>query len=649
MKIKIKKLVYVYWMTLLFTFLIFPFTVKAESFGTLDISGVSSQSQIELGKQYNLHLTVDEYPASGFYYDNITDIQVFRLDGNRTTPITLLDVPANSTPSHAKQDLENTPLTLATNPQATSINIYALVKYTTNQGQDKQFTTNPNIFQVAGAFQSNVDRVSCVYLGPGSYRSYIYGCYENWSVATDRTNQLNSLLSSEPNSNKQCGPITSEFGAKDLLQSNPAAYCNDQGNSSNCAAVEANGMALFQSTCMPSTSSLYGPPNNPGASTMADCVPGTETETGPSQPSRAIVSYIIGPTCSSKGSLVACYTNKIVRLLLVIASIGSVGMIIYAGILFITSGGDPKKITTAKLALTGAIIGLVIVLLSYSIQVFTRNIVSGNNPQPIINNAVVELPNDVKERSLTNTAKIAVSVQKTIEYTRTAAGNPAPCIKSNSETCANVTVDGATVVCSLLRDSIIDYYPDASYWGEANGANGRTYYLKGVFVTPNGTIEVYYKRSEESNQVFYDVWTPGTGTPAGSSGGTSGSADGNAGGAGGDTTASSKRVLCVYLGTGLYRNYIYGCYENWDNARSKSTELTSRLQSRQRLGNPCAPTTSEFGAADLLANNPSVYCDDQGSGANCAGVESRGDTLFDNICLPPPSGDFSNPSNTPAV
>lgn len=49
--------------------------------------------------------------------------------------------------------------------------------------------------------------------------------------------------------------------------------------------------------------------------------------------------------------------------------IGSVALIlfIYAGILFIRSGGDQKQVQTARQTITYAIIGLVLVLSSYAI------------------------------------------------------------------------------------------------------------------------------------------------------------------------------------------------------------------------------------------------------------------------------------------
>lgn len=51
----------------------------------------------------------------------------------------------------------------------------------------------------------------------------------------------------------------------------------------------------------------------------------------------------------------------------------AVVMIIYAGFLFMTSSGDPEKISTAGKALTAAFVGLVIVFLARTIIVFLLN------------------------------------------------------------------------------------------------------------------------------------------------------------------------------------------------------------------------------------------------------------------------------------
>jgi glucose uptake protein GlcU len=49
-------------------------------------------------------------------------------------------------------------------------------------------------------------------------------------------------------------------------------------------------------------------------------------------------------------------------------------LLLVGGFKFITSGGDPKAIEGAKKTLTSAIIGLVVILVSYLILVLIKNI-----------------------------------------------------------------------------------------------------------------------------------------------------------------------------------------------------------------------------------------------------------------------------------
>ena len=57
-------------------------------------------------------------------------------------------------------------------------------------------------------------------------------------------------------------------------------------------------------------------------------------------------------------------------------SIVAVILVIYGGFTWMTAGGNEEKVTTAKKILTSAIIGLVIILLSWAIIVFVAKTVS---------------------------------------------------------------------------------------------------------------------------------------------------------------------------------------------------------------------------------------------------------------------------------
>jgi cysteine-rich repeat protein len=68
---------------------------------------------------------------------------------------------------------------------------------------------------------------------------------------------------------------------------------------------------------------------------------------------------------------------NIIRILLGLLGIILVGLIVYAGFLWMTAGGDPKKVETAKKIITNAIIGLIIVMSAFGIaQFILSNLVS---------------------------------------------------------------------------------------------------------------------------------------------------------------------------------------------------------------------------------------------------------------------------------
>lgn len=70
-----------------------------------------------------------------------------------------------------------------------------------------------------------------------------------------------------------------------------------------------------------------------------------------------------GPTLGCAFYLI----QTIISWLLTFAGVVALILIIYSGIKLITSGGDPKQVEGAKKILTYAIIGLLVVLLSFAI------------------------------------------------------------------------------------------------------------------------------------------------------------------------------------------------------------------------------------------------------------------------------------------
>ncbi|MEZ4104489.1 MAG: pilin [Candidatus Paceibacterota bacterium] len=72
----------------------------------------------------------------------------------------------------------------------------------------------------------------------------------------------------------------------------------------------------------------------------------------------------------------------ILGIVVVIATPIVIFFIIYAGFLYVTAQGDETKLTTAKKALTYAIIGGVLILGAYAIGEIIKNLVSAFTPPP---------------------------------------------------------------------------------------------------------------------------------------------------------------------------------------------------------------------------------------------------------------------------
>ena len=74
---------------------------------------------------------------------------------------------------------------------------------------------------------------------------------------------------------------------------------------------------------------------------------------------------------------------QIIRILL--GALGTIflALVFYAGYLFVTSNGDEEKVKKAGSIVKGAILGLVIVLFSYSITLFIGTNLTGNEVKQI--------------------------------------------------------------------------------------------------------------------------------------------------------------------------------------------------------------------------------------------------------------------------
>lgn len=68
--------------------------------------------------------------------------------------------------------------------------------------------------------------------------------------------------------------------------------------------------------------------------------------------------------------------NKIIDGLIIFATPVAVAMVIWAAYLFMSSGGDPKKLTTAKSALLWTVVGYAILLLAKGVGLIIQNFLS---------------------------------------------------------------------------------------------------------------------------------------------------------------------------------------------------------------------------------------------------------------------------------
>lgn len=86
----------------------------------------------------------------------------------------------------------------------------------------------------------------------------------------------------------------------------------------------------------------------------------------------------------SEPKSIASIIATIIYVLLGLVGVGFFVLLTYAGILYLTAGGDSKQVDTAKGLMKNAVIGLVIVLAAYAISTFVIN----NLVNPIVEPAV---------------------------------------------------------------------------------------------------------------------------------------------------------------------------------------------------------------------------------------------------------------------
>lgn len=80
----------------------------------------------------------------------------------------------------------------------------------------------------------------------------------------------------------------------------------------------------------------------------------------------------MGPAAAGKDQLVELFT-RIINLAVEAAFLVLIIMLLYAGFKFLTSGGDPKAISSASATITWALLGILFLAIGWLILLLIRN------------------------------------------------------------------------------------------------------------------------------------------------------------------------------------------------------------------------------------------------------------------------------------
>lgn len=71
-----------------------------------------------------------------------------------------------------------------------------------------------------------------------------------------------------------------------------------------------------------------------------------------------------------------CYTSKFFGWLIALSSLFAAALIVWGGIKYITSGGDPKGTEEARKIIWGAVLGFIIAVMAFAISTYTGELAS---------------------------------------------------------------------------------------------------------------------------------------------------------------------------------------------------------------------------------------------------------------------------------
>ena len=134
---------------------------------------------------------------------------------------------------------------------------------------------------------------------------------------------------------------------------------------SNCSPVSLNadttGQFVYTMSSVPSSSDQYV--------TLYYTASSTSSNPSGSQYSPTTINNLENPVSQYNNNFISYTLNKVVfPILYGVLGFIVLGLVSYAGFLWMTSKGDPKNIDKAKSVLTGAIIGAIIIMLAYVIS-----------------------------------------------------------------------------------------------------------------------------------------------------------------------------------------------------------------------------------------------------------------------------------------
>ena len=130
----------------------------------------------------------------------------------------------------------------------------------------------------------------------------------------------------------------------------------------------------------------------------------TPIATGPNSPlNQGFFCDRIG-ICTNTGTLEALYT-RITYFLTWGMSIVAILVLIYGGMLYITAGGEAEKAEKGKKAIIGAVIGIIVIMVSYTVyNVSIGALNSSQSAAPLTDQQIREqlnvLPEDVPKQTV---------------------------------------------------------------------------------------------------------------------------------------------------------------------------------------------------------------------------------------------------------